>query len=56
MPVAEEGLVEPRGCCTATRAAHAVVRDLRRVDADVADPFDVAIDPDVDRVAVIDVE
>lgn len=54
-PATEQRLVESRRGLAARLAAHAVVRDLRRVDADVADALAAAVDPDVDRVAVVDV-
>jgi hypothetical protein len=55
-PATHQRLVEPRGCLAAARAADPVVRDFRRIHADVADPFDTVIEPDVDRVAVVDVD
>jgi hypothetical protein len=55
-PAGEQRPVEPRGRLAAWRGGRTVVRDLRRVHADVADAFAVAIGPDVDRVAVVDVK
>jgi len=53
---AKECAIDSCRCLAALRAGRALVRDLRCVDADVADTLDAAIDPHVDRVTVVDVK
>src|SRR5439155_26689981 len=55
-PSGDEGSVKPRGRLTAPRSADAVMRDLRRVDTDVTDALHAVAEPDLDRVAVVDVD
>jgi len=53
---ADERHVEPGRRLAATLAADTAVRDLRRIDADVANTLDPAFDADIDGVAVVDVD
>ena len=52
----DERHVEPCRRLAAALASHAVVSDLRRVDADVPNALDPTIEADVDGVAVVDVD
>jgi len=52
---AKECAIDSRCRLAALRASRALVSDLRRIDADVADALDAAIDAHVDRVTVVDV-
>jgi len=53
---AQECTIDSRRRLAARRGAPALVSDLRRVDADVADALDLVIDAHVDRVTVVDVK
>jgi hypothetical protein len=52
----QAGGTEASGCARAARATVALfMRDLRRVDADIPDTLDAITNPDIDRVAIVDV-